>query len=165
MAIAIAVNYTFTDDSGETATTTVHVPNTFSISQYTEFSRAMANLVDNIVAGVVSSCELTVSLDISTLTGNNAQAGSDVEEIGAFVFRTGEGRDVQVNIPGINESMVASNSDELDQLDTDVAAFITAMLSGIAVAGGTPQPSDVNEGDLTTLVSAREEFRSSGKRR
>lgn len=165
MAIAIAVNYTFTDDSGDTATTTIHVPNTFSIAQYTEFGRSMADLVDNIVSGVVSDCELVVTLDISALTGNNAQSGSDVEEIGAFGFRTAEGRDVRVNIPGINESMVAANSDDLDQLDTDIAAFITAMLNGIAVAGGTPAPTDVNEGDITSIVYAREEFRSSGSRR
>lgn len=165
MAIAIAVNYTISDDDGDTATTTVHVPNTFSIAQYTEFTRAMADLVDNIIAGHVDSAELTVTIDISSLTGNNAQSGSDVEEIGAFTFRTAEGREVVVNIPGINESMVAANSDDLDQLDTDIAAFTTAMLNGIAVAGGTPQPCDANEGDLTVLVSAREEFRASGKRR
>jgi len=165
MAIAIAVTYEFTDDSGETATTTIHVPNTFSIAQYTEFGRAMADLLDNIVSGVVSNAELTVTLDISALTGNNAQSGSDVEEVGAFLFRTAEGREVSVNIPGINESMVSANSDDLDQLDTDIAAFTTAMLNGIAVAGGTPQPCDANEADLTTLVFAREQFRASGKRR
>lgn len=165
MAIAIAISYTLSDDDGDTATTTVHVPNVFSIAQYTEFARAMADLVDNIVSGHVDSAELTVTIDISTLTGNNAQSGSDVEEIGAFTFRTPEGREVVVNIPGINESMVAANSDDLDQLDTDIAAFTTAMLNGIAVAGGTPQPCDVDEADLTVLVSAREEFRASGKRR
>jgi hypothetical protein len=165
MAIATAINYTFTDDSGESATTTIHVPNTFSIAQYTEFSRSMADLLDNIVAGVVSNAELTFTIDISSLTGNNAQSGSDVEEIGAFGFRTAEGRDVTINIPGINESMVEANSDDLDQLDADIAAFVTAALNGIAVAGGTPALTDVNEADLTTLVYAREEFRSSGKRR
>lgn len=165
MAIAVAITYTFTDDSGETATTDVHVPNTFSFAQYSEFGRAMAELIDEIVHGRVSSVELTVTSDISGLTGNNAQANSDVEEIGAFQFRTAEGRTVTVNIPGINESMVEANSDDLDQLDTDIAAFTSAMLNGIAVAGGTAIPCDVNEADLTTLVFAREQFRASGKRR
>lgn len=165
MAIAVAVTYTFTDDSGESATTDIHVPNVFSISQYTEFARAMANLLDNVVSGRVSSCELTFFSDISGLTGNNAQSGSDVEEIGAFQFRTAEGRPVNVNIPGINESMVEANSDDLDQLDADIAAFTGAMLNGVAVAAGTAIPCDVDEADLTTLVYAREQFRASGKRR
>lgn len=164
MAIAAAVTYEFTDDSGETATTTVHIPNTFSIAQYTEFARAMADLMDNIVSGVVSRAELTFTLDVSALTGNNAQANSDVQEIGAFLFRTAEGREVSINIPGINESTVAANSDDLDLLDTNIAAFTTAILNGIAVAGGTPGPTDANEADITTIVYAREQFRASGAR-
>lgn len=165
MAVATILTYTFVDDSGETATTDIHVPNIFAINQYTEFARAMAELIDEIVSGRVSSAELTFKTDVSTITGNNAQTGSDVEEIGAFQFLTGEGRPVNVNIPGINESMVEANSDDLDQLDTDIAAFIGAMLNGIAVAGGTVAPTDVAEADLVSLTYAREQFRASGKRR
>jgi hypothetical protein len=165
MAVAFEINYTFVDDSGNTATTTIHVPQVYTLPQYTEFARAMAALVDDIVSGVVQSAELTVALDISSLTGNNAQVGSDVEEIGGFKFATVDGRAVTVNIPGINESMVEANSDDLDQLDPDVSAFISAMMDGIAVAGGTAIPCDVEQADLVALDFAREQFRPSGKRR
>jgi hypothetical protein len=165
MAIAFEITYTVQDDSGDTATAAIHIPNTFSLSQYTEFGRAMADLVDNMVHGLLLSADLTITLDISALTGNAVTPFADVEEIGAYLFVTGENRPVSVNLPGIAESHVLAGSDDIDQLQSAEAAFITAMVTGIAVTGGTVAPCDVNEADITDIVYAREQFRSSGKRR
>jgi hypothetical protein len=70
-----------------------------------------------------------------------------------------------VNVPGIAESNVLAGSDDLDIIDLTVAAFITAMETGIAVTGGTISPCDVNEDTIIDTVYAREQFRASGKRR
>ena len=165
MAIAFEVVYTFQDDSGDTATASIHIPTAFSLSQYTEFARSMADLVDNIVHGIIISADLTISIDISALTGNAVTPFADVEEIGAFQFITADNRPVLVNVPGIAESNVLAGSDDLSVIDATVAAFITAMETGIVVTGGTIPPCDVNEDDIIDTVYAREQFRASGKRR
>jgi len=160
MAIAFEVVYEFVDASGDRAESAVKIPTTFSLPQYTEFARAMATLVNNIVGGIVSRAGLRVAIDVSGLTGNVVDSSSDVEDVGAFQFTTAAGRPVRVNIPGINESKVLAGSDDLDVVDADIAAFVTAMESGIAVTAGTIPPTDVAEDDIDTLVFARERFRS-----
>jgi len=165
MAVAFAITYTLEDDAGKSATFEIHIPTAFSLSQYTEFIRAMADLVDNIVSGLMTSADLTISVDISALTLNNALPDSDVEEVASYQFITGDNRPVQVNIPGLDEGETLAGSDDLNVLAPNQAAFITAMETGVAVTGGTISPCDINEDDLTELVYAREEVRSSGKRR
>lgn len=165
MAIAFQVVYTYVDDSGDTATHAIDIPTTFSLAQYTEFGRAMAGLLDDIVHGRIQSAQLVINVDISGLTSNALVADSDVEELGSFQFDTGEGRYVLINIPAFDEGMVLAGSDNIDLSDPAVAAFVTAIETGIAVTGGTISPCDVNEDDLQFLSFAREMFRSSGKRR
>ena len=53
----------------------------------------------------------------------------------------------------------------MNQADPEVAAFISMMEDGIVTAGGTIQPCDVGESDITNLIYAREKFRASGRRR
>jgi hypothetical protein len=165
MAIAFQVVYSYLDDSGKTGTQAIDIPITFSLAQYTEFGRAMAALIDEIVHGVVSSAALTVNVDISGLTSNTLVADSDVEEIGSFQFSTADNRRVLINVPAFDESKVLAGSDNLDISDTDVAAFIAAIENGVAVTGGTIIPSDVEDIGNLELSAARELFRSSGSRR
>ena len=165
MALTNEITYTLADDSGDTATTSVNVGTAFSLAQFTEFVRGMAVFIDGIVSGLVARAELTVNVDLSALTGNTVGAGSDVEEINSYQFITAAGRPVNVNVPGTDETDVTANSDELNQLDTQQAAFINAMVNGIAVTGGTLQPSDVDGESITAVVYARESARPSGKRR
>lgn len=165
MAITYGITYTFVDDSGEEATSTVSVPTGFSIAQYVEFARAMADLVDNIVSGLVSRAELTVEVDISSITSNVAGTGADVQEISSFQFATAVGRPVNVNVPGtIEENYVIPNSDEIDQSNANIAAFITAMETGIAVTAGTIAPCDNDSEDIVSTVYAREAARPVGSR-
>lgn len=165
MALTYGLIYTFVDDSGESATATISLPTAFSLAQFTEFGRAMAVFVDDLVSGLISRAELSVGVDLSTLTGNTAAAGSDVQEINSYQFTTAVGRKVNINIPGTDETDVNPNSDELNTVDAQQAAFINAMVSGIAVTGGTIQPTDIDSEDITALVYAREAARATGKRR
>lgn len=165
MAVPFQVVYTTEDASGDKATTAIDVPITFSLAQYGEFGVAMALLIDAFIGGVVTSAALTINIDLSALTSNATLSTADVEEVGAFLFTTAEGRPVDVNVPCIIETLEAAGSDNLDQADVDVAAFIAAMEDGIATTGGTIAPTDRGEDDLVTTTYARSELRNSGKRR
>jgi hypothetical protein len=163
--MADRIQYTLTDEAGHTASFGVDVPDTFTLAQYDEFAAAYAILVDDIVGGIVSKAVLKRSVDIGDLTDNSVGAVSDIEDIGAFSFRTAAFRRVRVNVPGILESLVIPNSKELDLAEPAVAAIITAMQNGIAVTGGTITPSDIQEDDIVGFESALERFRASGRRR
>ena len=165
MAHAFALTYTYQDDAGKTATHDIHVPTAFSIAQFTEFGRSMADLLDNIVSGLITSVDLTLTADLSGLLLNFVEPEGDVEEVASFQFATADNRSVEINLPAINEDVVLAGSNDIDQTDAGIAAFITAMESGIAVTGGTIQPCDVNQDSIVDTVYAREAFRSSGKRR
>lgn len=165
MALTYGLTYTFQDDSGDSATATIHLPTAFTLADFTEFGRAMAAFVDDLVSGVVTSAELTIGVDISGLANNTTDFLGDVEEISSYQFVTAANRPVTINIPGTDENDVQASSDDLDQVAVGQAAFVNAMLNGIAVTGGTISPSDVDSEDITDLVYARESFRASGKRR
>ncbi|MCB7129982.1 MAG: hypothetical protein J3T61_10650, partial [Candidatus Brocadiales bacterium] len=96
----------------------------------------------NIINGVIEDAKMTFDVDLSALLGNNIAPDSDVEEIGNFEFATLDNRKVEINIPGIQLDTFIPGSDELDQADIDVAAFIALVLNGAATAGGTIIPTD-----------------------
>lgn len=158
------INYFLSDTDNDLASFGIDVPSTFTLAQYTEFVRAKAVLLDAITSGLITRAGLKRDIDISTLTGNVSLTTSDREDIGNFIFRTAAGNRVVVRVPGIAEVKVLANSDDLDQADVDVAAFVSAMLNGIAVTAGTIVPSDVAEDDIVAIVAAQERFRSSGRR-
>lgn len=157
--------YTVIDDSGERGTTAINLPTGFTLSQFSQFGVAMATFLDAVLGGRVESAEMCFGVNISFLTSNVALSTSDVKEIGAFLFRTTDAFPVHVNIPCLDELLVASGSDDIDIANVDVAAFITAMENGIVTTGGTISPCDVEEVTVFGLDYARERFRASGTRR
>lgn len=164
MAVPFSLVYTIRDAQGDPSTTQVHMPTSFSIAQYTEFAASMATLIDAMLHGRVEQAELCFTADLSGLTGNTILSTSDVEEVGAFVARTTEGRPVEINVPALNDGVVVAGTNQLDITDPAVAAFVTMLEDGIAVTGGTIVPSDVGEDDLEAVVSFTKETRSSGTR-
>lgn len=165
MALTVDIVYEYTDDSGDTAEQVVNLPQGFTITQFREFAQSMAQIIDVIVHGLISNASLRFSYDMSGLTANLATVSSDVEDVGAFVFNTNEGRLVQLNIPALDESFVIAQDDSIDLSDPTVAAFVAAMTDGLAVTGGTIQPCDVAEDDIVSVESSRERFRSTARRR
>jgi len=157
--------YTVIDDSGERGTTSMNLQVGFSLSQFGEFAASMATFMDALLSGKIESAEICFGLSIVGLTSNTALSSSDVEEYGAFKFDTVESLSVDVNIPGIDELIVASGSDDIDLANADVAAFVSAMENGLSTTDGTIQPTDVGEKDVDVLIYARERMRASGKRR
>lgn len=166
MAIAIKVIYTARDDKGRTATTEVKVPTGYAIAQYVEFAGAMAQLLDAVMDGKITSINFCVGVDTIGLGLKALAVGtSDVEEKGFFQYSTAGGFRTRMQIPAFKEALVVPGSDVIDTLQTDVLAFDTAMLVGILVTGpDTIQPSDEREDDIISRDFAREHFRASGKR-
>lgn len=164
MAEPYALTWTVEDQAGNTATVTEFIAQGLTVAQMEEGAIAHAPNLEGILSGIIKGAELCIGVDISGLTGNVAAGTSDVEEVGEFVFATAQNREVRINLPCMNDTASVVGSDDLDQADTNVDAFITAMVDGITVAGGLLQPCDVDENDLTTVKIARERVRNSGSR-
>lgn len=162
----IEVITTIEDRSGDRATTSVHVLDASTVANLNTFAPAWATALNSLIFGKIISMLALIFPSIGALTDNTLNPDSDVEHVGKFVFRAQNGVKVEVNIPALDEAAVdAYNSDVLDQADTEVAAFIAAMESGVSVTGGTISPCDIGESSIASIVFARESFRNSGKRR
>lgn len=164
MAIATEIIYTIEDQAAKRSTFTAYAANGFTLPQYSEAIQALAVLVDAILTGVLVGADFCVVADLSGLTGNAVASTADVEDVGVFSYLTGDNRPVIVNVPCILDTLSVSGSDDLDEADADVAAFISMYEDGLVTTGGTIQPCDVDEDDVVSLAFAREAVRNSGSR-
>lgn len=164
MAEPIEITGTYKDRTGKTATNSMFATVGLTIAQLTEGLQALAQLVDPVINGVMNGLDFTVSVDLSGLTANSILVGSDVDEVGEFVFTTLENRPVEMNVPALAPGYTVVNSDELDQTDPNIAAVISMMEDGLSTTGGTIVPTDVDSNDVDNIVTARERFRNSGSR-
>jgi hypothetical protein len=153
------------DRSGDKGSTSLWLPDGASVANATTFAVAWATALNNIISGKILGVWLLNLISPTPLTDNTMQSIADVEHVAKFKFRTVNNKEVLVNLPAVDEDVIAAySSDELDQADPQTAAFIAAMTSGLAVTGGTIAPCDVGEGSIASVVFARESFRNSGKR-
>lgn len=157
---------TIRDASGDEATTTIRVPSATTVANLTTFAVGWATALNLIIQGKIMSAFAYVKQSVAPLVGNAIEPESVIERQGHFIFLTVTGERVEVNIPTLAEDVVeAYTSDELNQADTQVAAFIAAMTTGIAVTGGTISPCDIAEGSISDVLIAREVHKNSGARR
>jgi hypothetical protein len=161
MALAVSVRFDFQDQKGKTSFTKVRVPNGFSIAQYTEFAQAMGQLFANLSSARVTGASFCVGLDLSGSTIKAVASGiSDIAQKALIGFSTiVAGFRTKLKLPAFSETKVISGSDDIDQSDVDVAAFLTAMENGIVVTGGTVSPTDIRENDVVSTDYSREYFR------
>jgi hypothetical protein len=161
MALAVAVRFDFQDEKGKTSFTKVRIPTTFSVGTVTAFALGLAQLISNISQCQITNVSTTFAIDLSGLSLKAAaSAVADVAQKGYFAFRSAvTGFAKRLRIPTIDENIVNAGSDTVDTLDVNVAAFVTAMESGVAVTGGTIAPTTERMQDLTALEEAREVFR------
>lgn len=156
---------TFIDQAGKTSTMEVHFTTGLTLAQITEgLGAGLGALIDAVTVAIITAINALIPVDISGLTGNAAGALSDVEQLGEFIGGTAAGRKVIVNVPAIMNTLSTPGSDDLDQADADVAAFISALEDGLAVTGGTVTVTDVGGDDVTAVLTARERVRNSGVR-
>lgn len=160
----VALTTTVSDQAGKTATMTEFIADNLTIAQIEEGAIAHSAQIEGLLSGIISRMEFCVGVDLSGLTGNVAAGTSDVEEVGEFIFVTGQGREVNLNLPCINDTTSPAGSDDLDQGDANIAPIIDAMINGLTTAGGVLAPCDVDENTIISVKVARERVRNSGSR-
>lgn len=164
--MAIGILFTFRDGKGETSSTQVNVPSSTAIADAVLFGQQMATLIDPLINGFISRIGIVVDVDISALAiANAASPIADVEEGARFQYRTAQNNFTSMRIPTFIDTLITAGGNAVDQVNTDVAAFLTAMETGLDLTGvggsGTISPSDTRDEDIVTTTSALEAFQSS----
>lgn len=166
--MAFFVLYTIEDEDGKQSTTEIKIPSTSVFTNAAIFAAEMAQLIDPLVRGVIRRIGIGFLVDLSGITPalkTAALAGADVEEGARFQFLTDNGFFTSLRLPTFDEAFILPATDQVDLADADVAAFTTAMISGInlvpAGGTGTTQPTSNRDEDLVSLTSALESFQSS----
>jgi len=165
MALPIELIATIRDDGGDDATTSIKLVHTRTKAQVQGFGVGWAAALDNLIDGIIQKVMAFIGVDVSGLASNSNFSTSDVEDVGAFQFRTADNQPVKVNIPCFDESKVIAGSKVIDQTDSDVADFITMMTEGLAVTGGTIQATDIGSVLVDHIVLSKERWRNSGARK
>lgn len=152
--------FTIKDNKGDKSRVTFPaVIDTLDDAQYA--IDALGALIDPLIVGGFVNAGITLVGDVSGLT-TAAGATSDVQEGARFVFSTAEGYLKSARLPTFDEAFIISGSPNVDTVDADVAAFVTAITSGLSLVGaggaGSINFSDYRFVDLTTLESAKEDW-------
>lgn len=130
-----------------------------------QFAQELATRADVVTGGVIRS--ISMSQDVALPSGLKAaaQTNSDVEEGALFLYNVAGGYRTRTRIPTFLESLVASNSRQVNVGNTDVAALINLMTNGGLYAVSAQSagnvavlPSDGRGADIIGLLSALEQF-------
>lgn len=160
MARSIDIRYGFVDDKNKSASTVVHVPSGFALSDYDEFGLAMAQLMANISQGQLSQGSISYAVDLTGLgLKTTAVTLASIARKLRLRFATAvTGFIAKTLIPAPRETLVGSGSDDFNQADPDVAALISFFEDGTAVTLGTMTLTNGREHDITAIVEAKEKF-------
>lgn len=157
--------YSITDEKAKVSTTEVKLPSATAFADVEIFAAQMAALIDTVIEGYISRIGIVYQVALPGGIKSAANANSDVEEGARFQFRTVNGFFSGLRLATFSEALIVAGSKDVDTVNGDVAAFVTAMVTGIDTSGaggsGTIQPSDARDEDLTALEFAREQFLSS----
>jgi hypothetical protein len=155
----VSVYYTIVDDKGDKSTVEVPLPDATALTDVEIFVEQMGLLIDPLVQGGIVGAGFRVEASVASFT-NVASTIADVQEKGRFLFRTAGNWLKSLSLPTFSDLLINPGSNTVDETDTDVAAFITAMEDGIDLSGaggsGVIQPSDYRGDDIATLEKAVE---------
>lgn len=153
--------FTVEDKKGDSSTISIPVGTSITPTNAVAAVKGFAPLIGALVTGRLKTAG--VSLEVA-VTGfpSTAAADSDVQEKGLFSFRGVNGFIKNLSLPTIDESIFTLGSKSIDQANSAVAAFLTAITTGIdltATGGtGTAGATDIRGDDLTETVEARESW-------
>jgi hypothetical protein len=163
--MAFTILYTIEDGKGKTSTSEINVPSTLAFADVVTFAGSMASLIDPLIVGAIRRIGIAFTIDLPSGLNASPASGADIEEGARFQFRTENGFFSSLRLPTFLETLMNPGTTQVDLTDTDVAAFVTAMTSGIDVDPGagttTVAPCDKRDEDLTALDFAKEQFLSS----
>jgi len=155
------LNYTIQDAKGASSRLTLNFNEDLTVAQVQDLSDQIIALLDPLVTGGIMNAGAVLQLTIPAGVNIPAPA-SDVEEGARFIFNSVGGFKTAVRIPTFDETKISANSNAVNLVDTDVAAFVTAMVDGLTVTPpGTATGQDYRGVDITSISSARESFQRS----
>lgn len=152
-----SLGFTVADSNNDKAVTHFYVPDTLTPAQVSEGLGLLANLIDDLLDGALVG--FTASLIPTTPTGIKLtpNANCDVEEGARFGWLTVNNNLASNRLATFLESKMTG--EEVNQADAAVIAFKNAVVSGIAVTGGTMTFQDSRGEDITSLASARDQHK------
>lgn len=149
------LNFVLVDESGSKSNFGLDVPQTTLADVALTAAAALRPLIE-----AITDCSvLAYSLTYSSFDDDPppAAAGSRVERKGTFVFRTGAGKTVRYQVPGIAQSVITPGG-RIDEDRPAIQAFVQALIRADAIF------TDSNGVDLRSLSAAYERFRSTTRR-
>jgi len=153
--MAISIVFTVSDAKGDQATFSIPIPDGTAYADIVEFAQEMAELLNPLINAALRDLHITIPIPFTPWTA--AASISDIQEKARFAFRTVNGFLKHVSLPAAVESIFSPGSRNVDLANTDVAAFVTAMVDGITLSSTNDvEPCDVRDEDLTELESATE---------
>lgn len=163
MALATTLTVTIRDTKGKESPTKIRIPTGFSIPQMVEFAEDAVQLIANATQGEVMGATLSIAVELPGGLKAAAELFADVWNKAQFIVTsTVSGLFARLQIPGISDGKVLPNSDLLDPVDADVAAYETFIESGVDDGFGTGiQPVDLRDNALDVVTQRREIFRKS----
>lgn len=156
------LTYTIQDAKGKTSVTKINFPSAVDLGQVASFAGDTATMINGIITGKILEAGLGLAIDLSGSTIRTApDPDSDVEEGARFMWNAASGAETGFRLPTFDEAKMVSGTRNVDQSDTDVAAFVARILAGKTTGLVNASPSDDHGSDITTIKSARESFTSS----
>lgn len=155
MPLPLKVQYSIRDAKGITSRTLVHIPSATSIANATAFAQDFGEVIDALILGKLMSVDICIGLDISGWDLKaDPDAASDAEEGAAFSYTDALGLLFRQRLPTFSEAFILANTRQVDLANAGVQAYTDMVTAG----NGTVSPTAQAGGDLTALVTAKEQF-------
>lgn len=160
MALAVSLRIDFIDSKKKASFTKIRLPTGRTLADYKDFGEQICQLFLNAGTGRITNASVCFGVDLSGAgLSTNASSVSKVTRKGNFRFFTASsGFLAKVRVPSIAESKVVSGSDDLDQGDADVIAYVDDLVNGVTVTGGTMTFTNGRGHDITALKAVKERF-------
>jgi hypothetical protein len=149
MAIPVALTISIEDGKGETGSFSLYLPSGTTLAGVETYWAGIDSLIATIVRG--GNIKASVTFPLTPLV-SGPLGSSDVQEAAYAAFRSAEGFIKSIRIPTIFEDLFLAGSKLVDIANVDVAAFITAITTGI----GGISPVTSHDEDLLSLDVFRE---------
>lgn len=154
MAVAWDLQFTIRDAKAQISRMKIHVPSTSTIANISAYVSAIAADLDAITDGLLVSAEVNVKIALPGGLKTAPVAGSDVESGALFSFRDTLGLTSRTRVPTFKQSMVSATSRAVDTANSFVTNFVNKMVIG----ANSILPCSRVESDLTSLISAKEQY-------
>jgi len=161
--LAISISFTVEDAKGAQSTVQFNVGDGLTQASMEEIALELAPVIKTLMKGGIKKASACVNLDISSIAGiDTIDPDSDVEEGGRFIWNVAGGYAASNRLATFDEAYVLPNTRVIDTTDTDVAAFLTLLTTGVTTTdNGLVTFTDYRGADIASLDSARESFQRS----